>query len=321
MLFCWRSHVMKLITFFVKVHVLEWKWAFDFYFSRMTAIRFRNIDTLIRWFITITCLSHQVSVDRVPIKWWLTKIHNDSYKQLFYKKKKKTYQIKNKVYLCPPGCGVFLPQHATSRDRVPPDRHSQQSEQLHGSCRLLLCNKQLPGTWMLFTSNHLSSCAGDLIRPTGHNLFTHRPHLSVDLFIHSLNNLPLPQATVRNIFRRAEKEQTSGDIISMQHSSKASGGPATAVTNNVIMMTKIPNSLQADNPLKKRTMWILWQITRDEEDRRLPGCQSRPSRRTWRHCQWELQFKDIFRISVFCLYFGGYFTEANVNHHFILLTF
>lgn len=49
---------------------------------------------------------------------------------------------------------------------------------------------------------------------------------------------------MRNIFRRAEPEQTSGDIISMQHSSKASGGAANAITNNVIMMTKIPASLQ-----------------------------------------------------------------------------
>lgn len=64
----------------------------------------------------------------------------------------------------------------------------------------------------------------------------------------------LPQATVRNIFRRTEPEQTSGDIISMQHSSKASGGMATAVTNNVIMMTKIPVSLRGDNPEKNHTM-------------------------------------------------------------------
>lgn len=59
---------------------------------------------------------------------------------------------------------------------------------------------------------------------------------------------------MRNIFRRAEPEQTSGDIISMQHSSKASGGPATAVTNNVIMMTKIPSSLQKDNQEKNHTL-------------------------------------------------------------------
>lgn len=59
---------------------------------------------------------------------------------------------------------------------------------------------------------------------------------------------------MRNIFRRAEPEQTSGDIISMQHSSKASAGPATAVTNNVIMMTKIPSSLQKDNQEKNHTL-------------------------------------------------------------------
>ncbi|KAF3839802.1 hypothetical protein F7725_018519 [Dissostichus mawsoni] len=52
------------------------------------------------------------------------------------------------------------------------------------------------------------------------------------------------QATMRNIFRRAEPEQTSGDIISMQHSSKASGGTANAITNNMIKMTKIPPTLQ-----------------------------------------------------------------------------
>lgn len=59
---------------------------------------------------------------------------------------------------------------------------------------------------------------------------------------------------MRNIFRRAEPEQTSGDIISMQHSSKASGGLATAVANNVIMMTKIPSSLQRDNLEKNHTL-------------------------------------------------------------------
>lgn len=58
---------------------------------------------------------------------------------------------------------------------------------------------------------------------------------------------------MRNIFRRAEPEQTSGDIISMQHSSKASGGTTNAVTNNVIMMTKIPTSPQSDNPGKNHT--------------------------------------------------------------------
>lgn len=58
---------------------------------------------------------------------------------------------------------------------------------------------------------------------------------------------------MRNIFRRAEAEQTSGDIVSIQHSSKASGGLAAAVAKNVIMMAKIPASLQRDNP-RNRTV-------------------------------------------------------------------
>nr|XP_057940741.1 G-protein coupled receptor 20 [Doryrhamphus excisus]XP_057940742.1 G-protein coupled receptor 20 [Doryrhamphus excisus] len=49
------------------------------------------------------------------------------------------------------------------------------------------------------------------------------------------------QATMRNIFRRAEAEQSSGDIISMHHSSKASGGPAVAVPD-VITMNVISSS-------------------------------------------------------------------------------
>lgn len=49
---------------------------------------------------------------------------------------------------------------------------------------------------------------------------------------------------MRNIFRRAEAEQTSGDIVSMQHSSKASEDQAAVVTNNVIMMTTIPTSVE-----------------------------------------------------------------------------
>lgn len=52
---------------------------------------------------------------------------------------------------------------------------------------------------------------------------------------------------MRNIFRRAEPEQTSGDIVSMQHSSKPPGAPAAAVTNNVIMMANIPTSAQKDS--------------------------------------------------------------------------
>lgn len=52
---------------------------------------------------------------------------------------------------------------------------------------------------------------------------------------------------MRNIFRRAEVEQTSGDIVSMQHSSKASGELAAVVTNNVIMMTTNPTSVRRDS--------------------------------------------------------------------------
>ncbi|XP_056143005.1 G-protein coupled receptor 20 [Lampris incognitus] len=52
------------------------------------------------------------------------------------------------------------------------------------------------------------------------------------------------QATVRSLFRRAEAEQSSGDIISMQHSSKFSGGMVNAITNNVIMMADLPTSLR-----------------------------------------------------------------------------
>ncbi|XP_037640379.1 G-protein coupled receptor 20-like [Sebastes umbrosus] len=63
------------------------------------------------------------------------------------------------------------------------------------------------------------------------------------------------KATMRNIFRRAEPEPTSGDIISMQHSSnKASGGKATASANNMIMMTNIPTSLERDDLEKNNTL-------------------------------------------------------------------
>lgn len=61
---------------------------------------------------------------------------------------------------------------------------------------------------------------------------------------------------MRNIFRRAEPEQTSGDIVSLQHSSKASERPAAAVTNNVIMMTTMATSVQrdiVDNPVNPFT--------------------------------------------------------------------
>ncbi|KAM3873341.1 G-protein coupled receptor 20 [Diretmus argenteus] len=52
------------------------------------------------------------------------------------------------------------------------------------------------------------------------------------------------QATMRSLCHRAEAEQTSGDIISMQRSSKASAGAVNVITSNVIMMTNISPSLQ-----------------------------------------------------------------------------
>ncbi|KAM4736349.1 G-protein coupled receptor 20 isoform 2-T2 [Anableps anableps] len=54
------------------------------------------------------------------------------------------------------------------------------------------------------------------------------------------------KATMKHLFRRAEPEQTSGDIVSMQHSSKASGGTVNAITNNRIMMIRIHSVRQKD---------------------------------------------------------------------------
>ncbi|XP_047216712.1 G-protein coupled receptor 20 [Girardinichthys multiradiatus] len=57
------------------------------------------------------------------------------------------------------------------------------------------------------------------------------------------------KATMKHLFRRAEPEQTSGDIVSMQHSSKASGRTVNAITNNrirMIRMTRIPSARQRD---------------------------------------------------------------------------
>ncbi|XP_053289488.1 G-protein coupled receptor 20 [Pleuronectes platessa] len=62
------------------------------------------------------------------------------------------------------------------------------------------------------------------------------------------------QSTMRQLFRRAEPEHTSGDIISMQHSCKASGAMANAIANNMIMMTRIPAPLQRDTEGKKHTV-------------------------------------------------------------------
>ncbi|XP_034029551.1 G-protein coupled receptor 20 [Thalassophryne amazonica] len=55
------------------------------------------------------------------------------------------------------------------------------------------------------------------------------------------------QSTMKSLCHRVERLQSSGEIISMQHSSKASRGSANAGANNVIMMTTISTSLQRDN--------------------------------------------------------------------------
>ncbi|XP_015829974.3 G-protein coupled receptor 20-like [Nothobranchius furzeri] len=63
------------------------------------------------------------------------------------------------------------------------------------------------------------------------------------------------KATMRHLFRRAEPEQTSGDIVSMQHSSKASGGTtANAVTNIKITMTRIPSARLTGNVGRNHTL-------------------------------------------------------------------
>ncbi|XP_010882916.1 G-protein coupled receptor 20 [Esox lucius] len=51
------------------------------------------------------------------------------------------------------------------------------------------------------------------------------------------------QSTMRSFFRKEEVEQTSGDVISMQKSSKGSG-TVTAIAHNVIMMNVLSSSPQ-----------------------------------------------------------------------------
>lgn len=52
---------------------------------------------------------------------------------------------------------------------------------------------------------------------------------------------------MRHLFHRAEPEQTSGDNVSMQRSSKASRGAADAIANVKITMTKISTAQQKGN--------------------------------------------------------------------------
>uniref|UniRef100_A0A8C5EFL7 G-protein coupled receptor 20-like n=1 Tax=Gouania willdenowi TaxID=441366 RepID=A0A8C5EFL7_GOUWI len=99
-----------------------------------------------------------------------------------------------------------------------------------------------------FTPFHIRQVVLYFYPDLPHHIITY--HLTVTLS--SLNSCMDPvvycfvtnnfQATMRHLFRRAELDQTSGDIVSMQHSSKASGGTANAITNNVIIMTKIPTA-------------------------------------------------------------------------------
>ncbi|KAJ8004734.1 hypothetical protein DPEC_G00139370 [Dallia pectoralis] len=51
------------------------------------------------------------------------------------------------------------------------------------------------------------------------------------------------QSTIRSFFRKVEMEQTSGDIVSMQRSSKGSG-TVTAIAHNIITMNALFSSTQ-----------------------------------------------------------------------------
>ncbi|XP_068616469.1 G-protein coupled receptor 20 [Brachionichthys hirsutus] len=96
-----------------------------------------------------------------------------------------------------------------------------------------------------FTPFHITQVVAYFFPDMPHPVLVY--HLTVTLS--SLNSCMDPivycfitsnfQATMRSIFRRAQPEQASGDIISMQHSSKASGG---IPPNNEIMMAKIATS-------------------------------------------------------------------------------
>ncbi|XP_028327031.1 G-protein coupled receptor 20 [Gouania willdenowi] len=111
-----------------------------------------------------------------------------------------------------------------------------------------------------FTPFHIRQVVLYFYPDLPHHIITY--HLTVTLS--SLNSCMDPvvycfvtnnfQATMRHLFRRAELDQTSGDIVSMQHSSKASGGTANAITNNVIIMTKIPTAQQRDKLEKNHTV-------------------------------------------------------------------
>ncbi|XP_075905412.1 G-protein coupled receptor 20-like [Nelusetta ayraudi] len=162
-------------------------------------------------------------------------------------------------------------------------RLMQQSRERRRRAVQLLCTVLTIFT-VCFTPFHITQVVVYFYPDMPHHVIVY--HLTVTLS--SLNSCMDPvvycfvtnnfQATVRNIFRRTEKEQTSGDIISMQHSSKASGGPATAGTNNVIMMTTIPNPPQAEHPHDVNP------LATDEEARRLRAVSGHRDQLHRGHC-------------------------------------
>ncbi|XP_060937793.1 G-protein coupled receptor 20-like [Limanda limanda] len=111
-----------------------------------------------------------------------------------------------------------------------------------------------------FTPFHVRQVVVYFYPDMPHHVITY--HLTVTLS--SLNSCMDPvvycfvtnnfQSTMRHLFRRAEPDHTSGDIISMQHSSKASAATANAIDKNMIMMTKIPAPLQSDTEGKNHTV-------------------------------------------------------------------
>ncbi|XP_068180319.1 G-protein coupled receptor 20-like [Antennarius striatus] len=126
-------------------------------------------------------------------------------------------------------------------------RLMQQSRERRRRAVQLLCTVLIIFT-VCFTPFHITQVVAYFIPDMPYPVLVY--HVTVSLS--SLNSCMDPivycfitnnfQATMRSIFRRAQPEQTSGDIISMQHSSKASGGMAANVPNNEIMMTKTATS-------------------------------------------------------------------------------
>uniref|UniRef100_H3DM07 G protein-coupled receptor 20 n=1 Tax=Tetraodon nigroviridis TaxID=99883 RepID=H3DM07_TETNG len=107
-------------------------------------------------------------------------------------------------------------------------RLMQQSRKRRRKAVQLLCTVLIIFT-VCFTPFHITQVVVYFHPDMPHHVIVY--HLTVTLS--SLNSCMDPvvycfvtnnfQATMRNIFRRAEPEQTSGDIVSMQHSSRASG--------------------------------------------------------------------------------------------------